>query len=89
MKATVIDGLQKVANRITLGLVLASLIISAAMMMRIESRFTALGYPGCELGRKNPLIRRPQRLRPTQNSVRHRQANRSEICQKFLSISIP
>jgi ubiquinone biosynthesis protein len=45
-EGAVIDGLQKVANRITLGLVLASLIISAAMMMRIESRFTVLGYPG-------------------------------------------
>ena len=45
-EGAVIDGLQKVANRITLGLVLASLIIGAAMMMRIESRFTLLGYPG-------------------------------------------
>ncbi len=45
-EGAVIDGLQKVANRITLGLVLAALIISAAMMMRIESRFTLLGYPG-------------------------------------------
>jgi predicted unusual protein kinase regulating ubiquinone biosynthesis (AarF/ABC1/UbiB family) len=45
-EGAVIDGLQKVANRITLGLVVASLIVSAAMMMRIESRFTVLGYPG-------------------------------------------
>ncbi len=45
-EGAVIDGLQKVANRITLGLVLAALIIGAAMMMRIESRFTLLGYPG-------------------------------------------
>ena len=45
-EGAVIDGLQKVANRITLGLVVAALIISAAMMMRIESRFTLLGYPG-------------------------------------------
>jgi predicted unusual protein kinase regulating ubiquinone biosynthesis (AarF/ABC1/UbiB family) len=45
-EGAVIDGLQKVANRITLGLVVASLIVSAAMMMRIESRFTLLGYPG-------------------------------------------
>ena len=45
-EGAVIDGLQKVANRITLGLVLASLIVGAAMMMRIESRFTVLGYPG-------------------------------------------
>ena len=45
-EGAVIDGLQKVANRITMGLVLAALIIGAAMMMRIESRFTLLGYPG-------------------------------------------
>jgi ubiquinone biosynthesis protein len=45
-EGAVIDGLQKVANRITLGLVVAALILSAAMMMRIESRFTLLGYPG-------------------------------------------
>ncbi len=45
-EGAVIDGLQKVANRITMGLVVAALIVSAAMMMRIESRFTVLGYPG-------------------------------------------
>jgi ubiquinone biosynthesis protein len=42
----VLDGLQKVANRITLGLVLAALIVGAALMMRIESSFRILGYPG-------------------------------------------
>ena len=45
-EGAIIDGLQKVANRISMGLVLAALIVSAAMMMRIESRFTLLGYPG-------------------------------------------
>jgi ubiquinone biosynthesis protein len=45
-EGAVIDGLQKVANRITLGLVVAALILSSAMMMQIESRFTLLGYPG-------------------------------------------
>src|SRR5688572_13336307 len=45
-EGAVIDGLQKVANRITMGLVVAALIVSAAMMMQIESRFTVLGYPG-------------------------------------------
>jgi len=45
-EGAVIDGLQKVANRITMGLVVAALILSAAMMMRIESRFVLLGYPG-------------------------------------------
>ena len=42
----VLDGLQKVANRITLGLVLAALIIGAALMMRVETSFRILGYPG-------------------------------------------
>ncbi|MEP6783625.1 MAG: AarF/UbiB family protein, partial [Acidobacteriota bacterium] len=41
----IIDGLQKVANRITLGLILAAMIVSAAMVMRIETPFRILGYP--------------------------------------------
>jgi predicted unusual protein kinase regulating ubiquinone biosynthesis (AarF/ABC1/UbiB family) len=41
-----LGGLQKIANRITLGLVLAALIIAGAMLMRVETRFTLLGYPG-------------------------------------------
>jgi predicted unusual protein kinase regulating ubiquinone biosynthesis (AarF/ABC1/UbiB family) len=43
---SIIDGLQKVANRITLGLVLAALIVGAAMLMQVPTRFTILGYPG-------------------------------------------
>ena len=43
---SIIDGLQKVANRITLGLVLAALIVGAAMLMRVQTSFTILGYPG-------------------------------------------
>jgi ubiquinone biosynthesis protein len=35
-----------VANRIALGLVLAALILGAAMLMRVPSRFTLFGYPG-------------------------------------------
>jgi predicted unusual protein kinase regulating ubiquinone biosynthesis (AarF/ABC1/UbiB family) len=42
----VLDGLQKIANRITLGLILASLIIGAALMMRVDTTFKILGYPG-------------------------------------------
>lgn len=42
----VLDGLQKIANRITLGLVLAALIIGAALMMRVETSFRIFGYPG-------------------------------------------
>jgi predicted unusual protein kinase regulating ubiquinone biosynthesis (AarF/ABC1/UbiB family) len=41
-----IEGMQKIANRITLGLVLAALIVGAAMLMRVETRFRILGYPG-------------------------------------------
>jgi hypothetical protein len=42
----VLDGLQKVANRITLGLVLAALIVGAALMMRVDTPFRIFGYPG-------------------------------------------
>jgi predicted unusual protein kinase regulating ubiquinone biosynthesis (AarF/ABC1/UbiB family) len=45
-EGAVLSGLQKVANRITLGLILASLIIGAAMIMRIETGFRLFGYPG-------------------------------------------
>jgi len=41
-----LEGLQKVANRITLGLILAALIVGAAMLMRVETSFRILGYPG-------------------------------------------
>lgn len=40
------EGLQKIANRITLGLVLAALIISAAMLMDVPTTFRIFGYPG-------------------------------------------
>lgn len=42
----VLEGLQKVANRISLGLILAALIVGAAMLMRVETSFRILGYPG-------------------------------------------
>ncbi len=45
-EGAVIDGLQKVANRITLGLILAALIVGAAMIMRVETSFRVFGYPG-------------------------------------------
>jgi len=44
-QGSIIDGLQKVANRIALGLVLAALIVGAAMMMRIPTSLTIFGYP--------------------------------------------
>lgn len=40
------DGFQKVANRITMGLIIAALIIGAALLMRVPTSFTLLGYPG-------------------------------------------
>lgn len=42
----VTDGFQKVANRITLGLIIAAMIIGASMLMQIPSDFTIFGYPG-------------------------------------------
>jgi ubiquinone biosynthesis protein len=50
----IIEGIQKIANRITLGLVLAALIVGAALLMRVETSFRIFGYPGfailCFLG---------------------------------------
>ena len=40
------EGLQKIANRITLGLVMAALIVGAALLMRVETEFSVFGYPG-------------------------------------------
>jgi predicted unusual protein kinase regulating ubiquinone biosynthesis (AarF/ABC1/UbiB family) len=42
----VMEGLQKVANRITSGLILAALIIGAALLMRVETDYRVFGYPG-------------------------------------------
>ena len=39
-------GLHKIANRITMGLVLSALIIGAALLMRVETPFKIMGYPG-------------------------------------------
>jgi len=51
---TIVAGFQKVANRITAGIILASLILGAALLMRIQTRFQVFGYPGlailCFLG---------------------------------------
>jgi ubiquinone biosynthesis protein len=45
-EARLMEGMQKVANRITLGLVLAALIIGAALLMDIPTSFELFGYPG-------------------------------------------
>ncbi|HCX22244.1 MAG TPA: ABC transporter [Cytophagales bacterium] len=39
-------GFQKVANRITVGLILAALVIGSALMMNVQTDFTLFGYPG-------------------------------------------
>jgi ubiquinone biosynthesis protein len=40
------EGFQKVANRIAVGLVLAALIVGAAMLVQVPTSFRILGYPG-------------------------------------------
>jgi len=42
----VVEGIEKIANRITTGLVLAALIVGAALLMRVETAFRLFGYPG-------------------------------------------
>jgi len=48
-ESRLIETMQKIANRITTGLITAALIVGAAMMMRIESSFQILGYPAIAL----------------------------------------
>ncbi len=45
-EGALIEGFQKIANRIALGLVLAALIVGAALLMQVRTTFTILGYPG-------------------------------------------
>jgi predicted unusual protein kinase regulating ubiquinone biosynthesis (AarF/ABC1/UbiB family) len=42
---SLLTSLHKIANRITAGLLLAALIVGAALMARVETRFTIVGYP--------------------------------------------
>ncbi len=44
-EAELMRGIQKLANRVTTGLVVAALIIGAAMLMRIETDAELFGYP--------------------------------------------
>jgi ubiquinone biosynthesis protein len=41
-----LNGFEKIANRVTTGIILAALIVGAALMMRINSTFQIFGYPG-------------------------------------------
>jgi ubiquinone biosynthesis protein len=49
-----LDGMQKIANRIAAGIILAALIVGASLLMRVETPFRLFGYPGlailCFLG---------------------------------------
>ena len=42
----VVEGIEKIANRVTTGLILAALIVGAALLMRVETSFRLWGYPG-------------------------------------------
>lgn len=44
-EAELMRGIQKLANRVTAGLVIAALIVGAAMVMRIETDAELFGYP--------------------------------------------
>ncbi|MEO6002637.1 MAG: AarF/UbiB family protein [Opitutus sp.] len=41
-----LDGMQKIANRITCGVVLGALIVGASLLMRVQTPFVLFGYPG-------------------------------------------
>jgi predicted unusual protein kinase regulating ubiquinone biosynthesis (AarF/ABC1/UbiB family) len=41
-----VESAEKVANRITTGLLLAALIVGAALLMRVQTTFELFGYPG-------------------------------------------
>jgi len=45
-EGALIEGFQKIANRIALGLILAALIVGAAMLFQVPTTFTLFGYPG-------------------------------------------
>jgi ABC-type polysaccharide/polyol phosphate export permease len=42
----VVESIEKVANRITHGLLLAALIIGAALLTRVDTSWHIFGYPG-------------------------------------------
>lgn len=42
----ILEGMQKIANRIATGVVLGSMIVGASLLTRVQTRFTILGYPG-------------------------------------------
>ncbi|GAB3096394.1 ABC1 kinase family protein [Lysobacter terrae] len=48
-ESRLMENLQKIANRITTGLIVAALIVAAAMIMRIETSARLFGYPALAL----------------------------------------
>ncbi|HEU0306067.1 MAG TPA: AarF/UbiB family protein [Lysobacter sp.] len=48
-ESRLMENLQKIANRITTGLITAALIVAAAMIMRIETTARLFGYPALAL----------------------------------------
>lgn len=42
---SLIRGMQRIANRITIGVIVAALIIGSSMMMQVRTRSTLFGYP--------------------------------------------
>jgi ubiquinone biosynthesis protein len=48
-EAKLLAGLDKIANRITLGLLIAALILGAALVVRVDAGPTILGYPALSL----------------------------------------
>jgi ubiquinone biosynthesis protein len=44
--AALMKAFQKIANRITTGLILAAMIVGASLLMQVETSFRLLGYPG-------------------------------------------
>jgi predicted unusual protein kinase regulating ubiquinone biosynthesis (AarF/ABC1/UbiB family) len=48
-EARLIESMQKIANRITAGIITAGLILGAALIMRIPTRATLFGYPALAL----------------------------------------
>lgn len=42
----IMEGLHKIANRITTGIILAGLIVGASLLMRVDTPFRIFGYPG-------------------------------------------
>jgi ubiquinone biosynthesis protein len=41
-----LNGFEKIANRITMGVILAALIIGASLLMQVNTSFQLMGYPG-------------------------------------------